>query len=106
MPCASNHVDTEAKLLSDNMTAMRVLLVNLAMESVKEVQRALSGQGYEITADRSLTVEEILTLSPEVLVTEVTPSDLSNCGLISQNRRVNSCRLRLSQARDREQASL
>src|SRR5258707_92526 len=86
MPCASNHVDTEAKLLSDNMTAMRVLLVNLAMESVKEVQRALSGQGYEITADRSLTVEEILTLSPEVLVTEVTPSDLSNCGLISQIR--------------------
>ncbi len=66
------------------MTAMRILLVNLAMESVQEVARALSGQGYEITADRNLTVEEMLTLSPEVIVTEVTPSDLGNCGLISQ----------------------
>src|SRR6266478_3326877 len=63
---------------------MRILLVNLAMESVQEVARALSGQGYEITADRNLTVEEMLTLSPEVIVTEVTPSDLGNCGLISQ----------------------
>jgi len=66
------------------MTAMRILLVNLAMESVQEVGRALSGQGYEITADRSLTVEEVLTLSPGVLVTEVTPSDLGSCDLISQ----------------------
>jgi PleD family two-component response regulator len=66
------------------MTPSRILLVNLAVESVQEVERALSGEGYEITAGRSLTVEEILTLSPEVLVTEVTPSDLGNCGLISQ----------------------
>ena len=66
------------------MTAMRILLVNLAMESVQEVKRALSGQGYEITAHSSLTVEEILILSPDVLVTEVTPSDLGCCGLISQ----------------------
>jgi S1-C subfamily serine protease/DNA-binding response OmpR family regulator len=73
-----------SKLLSDNMTAMRILLVNLAIESVQEVERALSGQGYDITADRSLTVEEVLTLYPEVLVTEVTPSDLGSCGLISQ----------------------
>ena len=55
---------------------MRISLVNLAMESVQEVEQALSGQGYEITADRSLTVDEILALSPEVLVTEVTPSDM------------------------------
>src|SRR5258708_24111752 len=63
---------------------MRVLLLNLGMESTQEVKQALSGQGYEITADRSLTVDEILALSPEVLVTEATPSDLSCCGVISQ----------------------
>jgi S1-C subfamily serine protease/DNA-binding NarL/FixJ family response regulator len=63
---------------------MRVLLLNLGIESTQEVRQALSGQGYEITADRSLTVDEILTLSPEVLVTEATPSDLSCCGVISQ----------------------
>jgi len=54
------------------------------MESTQEVKQALSGQGYEITTERSLTVDEILALSPEVLVTEATPSDLSCCGLISQ----------------------
>ena len=63
---------------------MRVLLLNLGMESTQEVKQALSGQGYEITADRGLTVDEILALSPEVLVTEATPSDLSCCGVISQ----------------------
>jgi len=63
---------------------MRVLLFNLGMESTQEVKQALSGQGYEITEDRSLTVDEILALSPEVLVTEATPSDLSCCGVISQ----------------------
>src|SRR6266849_522583 len=66
------------------MTAMRILLLNLGIESTQEVQQALSGQGYEITTDRSLTVDEILALSPEVLITEATPSDLSCCGLISQ----------------------
>jgi len=63
---------------------MRVLLFNLGTESTQEVKQALSGQGYEITADRSLTVDEILALSPEVLITEATPSDLSCCGVISQ----------------------
>src|SRR5260221_365103 len=63
---------------------MRILLLNLGMESTREVKQALSGQGYEITADRSLTVDEILALSPEVLITEATPSDLSCCGVISQ----------------------
>jgi S1-C subfamily serine protease/CheY-like chemotaxis protein len=63
---------------------MRVLLLNLGVESTQDVKQALSGQGYEITVDRGLTVDEILALSPEVLVTEATPSDLSCCGVISQ----------------------
>src|SRR3984893_7868775 len=63
---------------------MRVLLLNLGLESTQEVKQALSGQGYQITADRNLTVDEILALSPDVLITEATPSDLSCCGLISQ----------------------
>jgi S1-C subfamily serine protease len=66
------------------LTSMRILLLNLGMDSTREVKQALSGQGYEIIADRSLTVDEILALSPEVLVTEATPSDLSCCGVISQ----------------------
>ena len=63
---------------------MRILLLNLGDASLEAVQRALTGQGYEITTDRGLTVEEVLALSPEVLVTEATPSDLSCCGLITQ----------------------
>jgi S1-C subfamily serine protease/DNA-binding response OmpR family regulator len=63
---------------------MRILLLNLGLKSTREVKQALSGQGYEITADRSLTVDEVLALSPEVLITEATPSDLSCCGVISQ----------------------
>jgi S1-C subfamily serine protease/DNA-binding NarL/FixJ family response regulator len=63
---------------------MRILLLNLGPESTQEVNQALSGQGYEITTDRRLTVDWILALSPEVLITEATPSDLSCCGVISQ----------------------
>ena len=63
---------------------MRILLLSLGMESSQEVTQALSGQGYEITTERNLTVDEILALSPEVLVMEATPSDLSCCGVISQ----------------------
>jgi len=63
---------------------MRILLLNLGPESTQAVNQALSGQGYEITMDRRLTVEKILALSPEVLITEATPSDLSCCGVISQ----------------------
>jgi len=63
---------------------MRILLLNLGMGSTQAVEQALSGQGYEITADRGLTIDEILALSPDVLVTEATPSDLSSCGVISQ----------------------
>ena len=63
---------------------MRILLVDLGVESTREVTQALSGQGYEIATGRSLTVDEVLARSPEVLITEATPSDLSCCGLISQ----------------------
>ena len=63
---------------------MRILLVDLGVESTREVTQALSGQGYEISTGRSLTVDEVLARSPEVLITEATPSDLSCCGLISQ----------------------
>jgi S1-C subfamily serine protease len=63
---------------------MRVLLLNLGKESAHDVTQALAGQGYEITTERFLNVDEILALSPEVLITEATPSDLSCCGLISQ----------------------
>src|SRR3979490_2522838 len=66
------------------MTAMHILLLNLGTESTQEVMQALSGQGYDITTGRRLTVDEILALSPEVLITEATPSDLSCCGLITQ----------------------
>jgi S1-C subfamily serine protease/DNA-binding response OmpR family regulator len=63
---------------------MHILLLNLGAESTQQVKQALSGQGYEITAEHNLTVDEILALSPEVLITEATPSDLSCCGVISQ----------------------
>jgi S1-C subfamily serine protease len=71
-------------LLGDELTAMHILLLNLSMESIQEVKQALSGQGYEITTEGDLTVDQILALSPEVLITEATPSDLSCCGVISQ----------------------
>lgn len=63
---------------------MRILLLNLGTESTPQVKQALTGQGYEITTDHGLTAGEILALSPEFLITEATPSDLSCCGLISQ----------------------
>jgi S1-C subfamily serine protease len=63
---------------------MRILLLNLGTESLGEVNNALAGQGYEIATENGLTVEEVLKLAPEVLITEATPSDLSCCGLITQ----------------------
>jgi S1-C subfamily serine protease len=63
---------------------MNILLLNLGANSTQDVTQALSGQGYEITTERNLNVDEILALSPEVLITEARPSDLSCCGLISQ----------------------
>src|SRR6202047_145851 len=64
--------------------SMRVLLLNLGSEGLGAVRGALSAEGYEIAAENGLTVDQVLTLSPEGLVTEATPSDLSCCGLISQ----------------------
>ena len=58
----------ECGVLWIKLTAMHILLVNLTKESVQDVERALSGQGYEITADGCLTVDEILTLSPELII--------------------------------------
>ena len=63
---------------------MRILLLNLGMESTQEAKQVLSAQGYEVTTSRGLTVDETLAVSPDVLITEATPSDLSCCGLISQ----------------------
>jgi S1-C subfamily serine protease len=63
---------------------MRILLLNLGGTSLEAVQSALAGQGYDIHTESGLTVEEVLALSPEVLVTEATPSDLSCCGMITQ----------------------
>jgi len=63
---------------------MRIVLLNLGSDSAQDVKMALSGQGYEVTSEPSLTVDEILVLSSELLITEATPSDLSCCSLISQ----------------------
>jgi S1-C subfamily serine protease/DNA-binding NarL/FixJ family response regulator len=63
---------------------MRILILNLRPESLDAATRALSGQGYEVATESGLTVDQVLALSPEVLVTEATPSDLSCCGLITQ----------------------
>src|ERR1700682_737757 len=63
---------------------MRLLILNLRPESLDAVTRALAGQGYEVAAESGLTVDEVLAISPEVLVTEATPSDLSCCGLVTQ----------------------
>src|ERR1700736_5118720 len=63
---------------------MRVLLLNLSSETNKLVTGALAGQGYEIATESGLTVDEVLTLSREVVITEASPTDLSCCGMISQ----------------------
>lgn len=63
---------------------MRILILNLRPESLDAATRALSGQGYEVATESGLTVDQVLALSPEVLVTEATPSDLSCCGLVAQ----------------------
>src|ERR1700730_5520695 len=63
---------------------MRILLFNLGTESTQAVEHTLSGQGYDIAAERSLTIDQVLARSPELLITEATPSNLSCCGLISQ----------------------
>src|SRR3979409_1876119 len=63
---------------------MRILIHNLRPESLDATTRALSGQGYEVVVESGLTVDQVLALPPEVLVTEATPSDLSCCALVTQ----------------------
>jgi S1-C subfamily serine protease/DNA-binding NarL/FixJ family response regulator len=63
---------------------MRILILNLRPKSLDAATRALSGQGYEVVTESGLTVDQVLALSPEVLVTEATPSDLSCCALVTQ----------------------
>jgi S1-C subfamily serine protease len=67
-----------------HLIEMRILLLNLNSASREATNGALAGQGYDITTESGLTVEEVLALAPEVLVTEATPSDLSCCGIITQ----------------------
>jgi len=63
---------------------MRILLLNLSTETVADVNRALSGQGYEVMSESGIGVDDVLMLAPGVLITEATPSDLSCCGIITQ----------------------
>ena len=56
---------------------MRILFLNLSAESLLEANNALAGQGYDITSEIGLTVDQVLALTPEVLVTEASPSDLA-----------------------------
>jgi S1-C subfamily serine protease/DNA-binding NarL/FixJ family response regulator len=63
---------------------MRILILNLSATSAAEVTSALAGQGYELASENGLNVEQIETASPELLITEATPSDLSCCGIITQ----------------------
>jgi S1-C subfamily serine protease/DNA-binding response OmpR family regulator len=63
---------------------MRILIVNASGGSANEVNKALAGQGYDITNETGLDVEQVEALEPELLIAEATPSDLSCCGLITQ----------------------
>jgi S1-C subfamily serine protease/CheY-like chemotaxis protein len=68
----------------DKFTVMRILLLDLGVESTEQVEHALASQGYEITTGHNLTVDQVFARSPDVLITEATPSDLSCCTLITQ----------------------
>ena len=63
---------------------MRIVLLNLGSASLEAASAALAAEGYEITIANALTLEEVLALTPEVLITEATPPDLSCCGVITQ----------------------
>src|ERR1700759_4523130 len=62
---------------------MRILLLNLTAESLLEANNALAGQGYEVSTEIGLTIDQVLALTPEVLVTEALATDLDCAGLIS-----------------------
>lgn len=51
---------------------MHILLLNLGAESLEAASNALAGQGYDLAVERGLNVDQLLTLLPEVLVTEAT----------------------------------
>ena len=53
-------------------------------DSLRAVNNALAGRGYDVSSDHGLTVDQLVTLSPEVLVTEITPSDMSCRTLIPE----------------------
>ena len=63
---------------------MHIVLLNLASASLEAANAALAGEGYEITIANASALEEVLALTPEVLITEATPSDPSCCGVITQ----------------------
>ena len=63
---------------------MRTVLLNLGSASLEAAKAALAGEGYEVTITNALTVEEVLALTPEVLITEAAPSGLSCGGVITQ----------------------
>lgn len=63
---------------------MRVLLLNLSADSLRAANNALAGRGYDVSTGSGLTVDQLLTLSPEMLITEITFSDMKCCALISQ----------------------
>jgi S1-C subfamily serine protease/DNA-binding NarL/FixJ family response regulator len=71
---------------------MRVLLLNLDAGSLAAVSEALSGQGYDLVTENGLNVDQVLALSPDTLVTEASPSDLSCCGLITSLKARNDTR--------------
>jgi S1-C subfamily serine protease/DNA-binding NarL/FixJ family response regulator len=62
---------------------MRLLLLNLTAASLLEAKNALAGQGYELSTEIGLTIDQVLALLPEVLVTEASAADLDCAGLIS-----------------------
>ena len=55
---------------------MRILLLNLTAESLLEANNALAGQGYEVSTEIGLAIDQVVALTPEVLVTEASATDL------------------------------
>ena len=62
---------------------MHIVLLNLAAASLEAANAALASEGYEITIANTSALEEVLALTPAVLITEATPADLS-CRVITQ----------------------
>jgi S1-C subfamily serine protease/DNA-binding NarL/FixJ family response regulator len=82
-----HRIDAPLPAISDDdgrLLAMRILFLNLSAESLLEANNALAGQGYDIASEIGLTVDQVLALNPEVVVTEASPSDLACCSLITQ----------------------